>query len=216
VFSAALRLRVRAAVDQAIELDRDLRRRQHELDRPDLRGRRRHVREPAGAVVLRDHRATSVSDREAAERGIGAAAREHDADRAIAIGPGHRREHQVRVRSNEPQPRPIDQADAVLAGHVHAGWADIDGARLEQRAVLGVTHPQPRAPRQDLDEHLGLRGPAVLDQGDGSGKVRRQRREHIDDRRQRAGGGGDHHQPRARRTHTITPSLIGSAAHEQA
>ena len=76
---------------QTLELVGNLHRAQHEIDAARLDGVSRHVREPRGFGSLREDEPALVLDGLDAERAIGIAAGQHDANRAVAISDGERR-----------------------------------------------------------------------------------------------------------------------------
>ncbi|HWJ06406.1 MAG TPA: hypothetical protein VNS57_11570, partial [Steroidobacteraceae bacterium] len=183
------------------QLRRHFRRWQHEVDHAGRDRAARHAVVFGGVRGLRDAQAAFALDRSQAERAVAARARHDDADRALVLRAGERKEEVVDRETRlalfvvrRQVQRAVDDLEVVpRRDHVRA-------VGLELHAVLGLEDPHARVTTHQFDQHARVVRREVLHEHErhAARLVGGHRGEERLERGDAAGGGADADDRKAR------------------
>src|SRR3989442_10650599 len=181
------------ALDQRDELGGDIVQRQDEVDRTRRDRGGRHAEEFRRSLVLGDHGPASLLDRGHAHRAVVAGAGQDDRDRALAIGGGHRFEHEVRRGSDEVDELGISQGERPCAidQHVLVRGRQVHMVRLQLDAFFGMRDRKLGLSADDLRHQAAVERVDVLDDDDDRSEPPRQVAERLGQGADAARRGGD-------------------------
>src|SRR5215813_2312457 len=120
-----------------------------------------------GAGILDDGHTSRALDGPESGRAVDAGAREHDADGAGTIAPGHRLEHEI-----DRRPRVVDELRAAQLDpatgdeQVHVRRRDVNDAGDDLVVVRGLADLEPTVPSKEIRQETVVMRMKMLDDQD--------------------------------------------------